>query len=35
MSNLKKVSTNLFRDESTKIYYIIARRGGKRIKESL
>ena len=35
MSNLKKVSTNLFRDKSTNIYYIIARRGGKRIKEPL
>jgi integrase len=35
MSNLKKVSTNLFRDASTGTYYMIVRRGGKRIKESL
>ncbi len=35
MSNLKKVSTNLYRDVRTGIYYCIIRRGGARIKESL
>ncbi len=36
MSELQRTNrTNLYRDKRTKIYYVVAKRGGKQIKESL